>query len=449
MSIHNALRDIYHFLPLRLRLGREFWRLYDFYDKIQHLSYEKRREFQMQELRRVVTHAYEHTRYYRRLFDEYGIRPSQIQDFSDVKKIPILTKDIVREHLMDMISDVNSPKNLIYVTTGGSTGKPLGLYITPKSEKKRMVFTWLNWSFMGYKPGMSCVVLRGNVVKNNWFRYDRGDNYLVLSTYELSEANMEKYLKKMEEFSPNFIRGYPSALEILAKFIIKNDITLNSSKKIGGIATSSEALRPDQKQLIEKAFHSRVFDWYGNCEQVGAIGVCHQGYYHEFMEHSYLEYLDQNGRDTVSGEAEIVGTSFINDAVPFIRYQTGDVVRLSQETHCNCGLESRRIDQIIGRWHGDSIQTKAGNLISLTALNTHSDIFDHTIRIQYYQDTIGVVVLKIIRRPEYTEEDTKKIYAELTQKLGGQAELRIDFVEEIPLTERGKYKMLDQRLRLS
>lgn len=448
MSIHNALRDIYHFLPLRLRLGREFWRLYDFYDKIQHLSYEKRREFQMQELRRVVTHAYQHTRYYRRLFDEYDIRASQIQDFSDIKKIPILTKDIVSEHLAEMVSDTVSEKDLIYVMTGGSTGKTLGLYVTPMSEKKRMAFTWLNWHCMGYKPGMPCAVLRGNVVKDGWFCYERGDNYLILSTYELSDVNMERYLKKIEEFSPQFIRGYPSALEILAKYILKNNIPFNYNARIRGIATSSEALYPIQKQLIEKAFRARVFDWYGNCEQVGAIGMCAEGRYHEVMEHSYLEFLDDVGNDAIAGYANIIGTTFINEAVPFIRYQTGDAVTLGEEdTSCLCGIQARNIECIEGRG-ADMLKTRNGNLISVTALNSHSDIFDNARRIQYYQDTPGIVVLKIVRAPDFGDDDMKKIRAELGEKFTDQMELRFAFVDDIPLTPRGKYRYLDQRLRL-
>ena len=302
---------------------------------------------------------------------------------------------------------------------------------------------------MGYEMGMPCAVLRGAVIRDGWCSYDRGENYLILSTYDMLEENMEAYLAKLEEFSPLFLRGYPSALEIVARYILKQNTRMKRLQSLKAISTSSEVLLPIQKKMIEEAFQCPVFDKYGNSEQVGVIGMCHEGHYHEFMEHSYLEYLNENGDLAKDGEfGEIVGTSFINNAVPFIRYRTGDRVLLAQEQTCSCGLHSRMIDHVEGRWHGDSIQTRYGNLISITALNTHSDIFDHTLRIQYYQDTPGQVVLKIVRRAEYTEEDSKKIYAELGGKFKDQVELRLEFVDSIPLTPRGKYKYLDQRLKL-
>jgi hypothetical protein CLOSPO_02323 len=448
MSLRDALREVYHFIPQSVRIGRKYHVLYKKYSELQYLPYDQRLEYQLRELQRVISYAYDHTRYYRNLFDEYGINPKQIQDFSDIKKIPILTKDMVRDHLSEMISDVIPKNRLQYVTTGGSTGKPLGLYITSEVNKKRLAFTWISWSFMGYKMGMPCAVLRGTVVRDGWFFYDRGENYLILSTYDMLEENIDAYIRKIEEFSPLFLRGYPSALEILARYMLRNKNILRKIN-IKTIFTSSEVLIGEQKKLIEDAFCCPISDLYGNCEQVGFIATCKHGRYHEFMEHSYLEYLNENGESVENGEfGEIVGTSFINNAVPFIRYRTGDRVLLAQEQTCSCGLHSRMIDHVEGRWHGDSIQTRYGNLISITALNTHSDIFDHTVRIQYYQDIPGQVVLKIVPRSNYTEEDSKKIYAELSEKFKDQVELRLEFVESIPLTPRGKYKYLDQRLKL-
>ena len=449
MSPKDGLRKIYHFIPQPIRMGYKYHKLYKKYCALQYLRYKQRLEYQLQELQRIISYAYQHTKYYHNLFDEYGIIPNQIQDFSDIKKIPFLTKDIVREHLAEMVSDIILPKNLQYVTTGGSTGRPLGFYITSEIDKQRLAFEWVNWNHMGYEMGMPCAVLRGAVIKDGWYSYDRGESYLILSTYDMLEENMEAYLEKLEEFSPLFLRGYPSALEIVARYILTHDIRTKYITSLKAISTSSEILLPIQKEIIEKAFQCSVFDKYGNSEQVGVIGMCREGTYHEFMEHSYLEYLNENGQPAKDGEfGEIVGTSFINDAIPFIRYRTGDRVLLAQEQNCSCGLHSRVIDHVEGRWHGDSIQTKHGNLISITALNTHSDIFDHTVRIQYYQDTPGQVVLKIVRQAVYTEEDSKKIYAELSEKFKGQVELRLEFVDAIPLTPRGKYKYLDQRLKL-
>lgn len=439
--LKDILRPVYYRIPQRIRLGLAFYRDLARYEAMQKLPLDKRREYQLQELQRIVYYAYEYTRYYRRLFDEYGIKPGDIKDFSDMKKIPYLTKDTVRAHREELVADCVREKNLIYVTTGGSTGEPLGFYISKNADRKRLIFEWINWRHMGYMVGDKCAVLRGNIVKNGFFRYDRGHEYLILSTYRMTDELLPRYLEKIEEYKPEVIQGYPSALEIMAKFMLKTGRKLNAALK--AISTSSEILYPEQKKMIEEAFNCKVWDKYGNSEQVGVIGMCSAGCYHEFMEHSYLEY-----EATGEGETyEIVGTSFINDAMPFIRYRTGDLCRLRGGI-CPCGTESARISRIIGRWHGDLLKTRYGNLISLTALNTHSDIFDHAKRIQYYQDTVGEVILKIVRTKDYTDEDSRKIKAELATKFQNQIKLSLEFVDDIPLTKRGKFKIVDQRLSL-
>lgn len=448
MSLKDGLRELYHFIPQFVRIGRKYHALYKKYSELQYLPYEQRLAYQLQELQHIVSYAYDHTRYYHNLFDECGVDPYNIRDFSDIRKIPLLTKDIVQNNLADMVSDMIPPKQLQYVTTGGSTGKTLGFYITADTDRRRLAFEWIHWKAMGYEMGMPCAVLRGAVVKDGWFFYNRGENQLIMSTYDMLEENMDTYLEKLVEFSPRILRGYPSALTILSNYMVKNNFNPDRLRSIQAISTSSEVLLAEQKEIIERAFNCPVYDKYGNCEQVGVIGMCRERHYHEFMEHSYLEYLKDDGTPAKDGEfGEIIGTSFINEAVPFIRYQTGDRALLDIGHHCVCGVESRIIERMEGRT-GDSLITKYGNLISITALNSHNDIFDHAKRIQYYQDEKGVVILKIVPRSDYTEEDSKKIYAELSEKFKDQVELRLEFVDSIPLTSRGKYKYLDQRLKL-
>lgn len=415
-------------------------------------AYYERREYQLKKVQQLIAYAYAHTRYYRNLFDLHGIKPSDIKSLDDMKKIPVLTKDIVRDNLKDMISDIVPANKRIYVTTGGSTGKPLGLYISKDVDTKRLAFEWLHWNHMGYKMGDACVILRGRVLpEGKWFSYEENNNFLVLSTFLMKEDLLSHYLDKIDEFSPVVIQAYPSAIVILAKYMLTNGRYLTNPIK--AVSTSSEILYKEQKDLIERAFKAPVYDKYGNCEQVGVIGMQEDGYYHEFMEHSYLEYLDENNQDAYSGEmARIVGTSLINDVVPFIRYETEDMVKLHEDfRRILCSEDNDRtsilIDSIQGRWRGDVMVTKNGNLISVTAMNTHSNIFDHAKRIQYYQDTEGVVILKLVKNEEYTQDDEAKIINELQTKFQHQVELHIEYVDYIPRTNRGKYLYLDQRLK--
>jgi len=451
--IKQGLKYIYGAIPPRIRYGKVFWDTYNFLQESQWWSREKLEEYQMQQLEKLLKHAYENVPYYRRVFDERGLKPKDIQDFDDLRKLPYLTKDNVRKNLKDLIARNISKEEMEYVTTGGTSGKPLGLYIEKRTNLIRMAFEWREWNWMGYKFGDRCVVLRGNVVKREengepaWWEYDRDNNYLILSTYDMTEENLPKYIKKIEEFEPKVIRGYPSALDILARFIEENNLEINLKGNIKAISTSSENLYPAQRKLIEKAFKCRVFDKYGNCEQVTILGECekHEGY-HDFMEYSYTEILNREGKLVTKEEeiGEIVSTGFTNYAVPLIRYKTEDLVEYTAH-RCSCGKEFPLVKRIEGRLQ-ELIITKNGNLISMVALNMHSDVFDNVKQFQFYQDTPGKVIFKVIRKDTYTNKDTRYILQELQKKMKRQVEIEIKFVNKIPLTERGKYRFLVQKL---
>lgn len=453
--LKNVARNIFYKLPVSIQEAYRHPGLINQIKELQILeqkTYCERRMYQLKRVQHLLAYAYEHTQYYRNLFDKHNIKPWDVQSLDDMKKIPVLTKDIVRDNLQDMISDVIPKDKLIYVTTGGSTGKPLGFYISKEVDTKRLAFEWLHWNRMGYNMGDSCVILRGRVLpEGQWFAYEEENNFLVLSTFLMKEELLPKYIAKIDEFSPVVIQAYPSAITILAKYMLDNGVSLRNPIK--AVSTSSEILYKEQKMLIEKAFQAPVYDKYGNCEQVGVIGMQDDGYYHEFMEHSYLEFINDDSQDAHSGEyARIIGTSLINDVVPFIRYETGDMVKLSDDfgskicSGDNSG-PSTLIDSIQGRCSGDVMVTKYGNLVSVTGMNTHSDIFDHVKRIQYYQDTKGIVVLKLVKTDDYSEKDEAKIISELQTKFQHQVDLRIEYVDDISRTARGKYLYLDQRLK--
>lgn len=452
--LQKSMKYVYSLVPVRLRYGKVFWETYNFLQKSQWWSKEKLEEYQMEQLSKLLNHAYKNVPYYRRMFDERELKPKDIQCLEDLRKLPYLTKEIVRNNLDDLIAQNISEKEMEYVATGGTTGIPLGFYIEKKTNLMRMAFEWREWNWMGYKFGDRCVVLRGNVVKRQengrpaWWEYDKENNYLILSTYDMTDENLPKYAQKIEEFKPKIIRGYPSALDILACFIKENNFKINRLGNIKAISTSSENLYPVQRELIEEVFRCPIFDKYGNCEQVTILGECekHEGY-HDFMEYSYTEILDKEGNPVIKeGQiGEIVSTGFTDYVVPFIRYKTEDLVSYTAHK-CSCGRLHPLVKKIEGRWWQEMIVARDSNLISMTALNMHSDIFDNVKQFQFYQDTPGRVTLKIIKKDTYTEKDTKYIIQELQKKIKNQVKIEIEFVGNIPLTGRGKYRFLIQKL---
>ncbi|HOB19007.1 MAG TPA: phenylacetate--CoA ligase family protein, partial [Candidatus Methanoculleus thermohydrogenotrophicum] len=103
------------------------------------------------------------------------------------------------------------------------------------------------------------------------------------------------------------------------------------------------------------------------------------------------------------------------------------------------------LERVEGRLQ-EFIVTKNRRLISMTSVNTHSDVFDNVMQFQFYQERAGEVLLRIVRKPGYNDQDTEYILRELEKKFEGDVDVTISFVTEIPRTRRGKYQFLVQEL---
>jgi len=217
-----------------------------------------------------------------------------------------------------------------------------------------------------------------------------------------------------------------------------------------GILCSSEQFYPDQRKLIEDAFNTKVYSWYGHGESTTLAGECELNTdYHLFFEYGYTELIDENGKVIIRPDVqgEIVGTSFEMKGFPIIRYKTGDFAEWV-EGNCKCGRNYQLMRNVKGRWHQEMIVTKLDSTISLTALNMHSDLFDHVVQYQFYQKEKGKVELRIIKSDEYTIKDEEKINNSFNLKFKELVDFSISYVDQLSRTERGKHRFLIQELDL-
>lgn len=434
-------------------LGRQdynplFWQTYYQSLESSKWTHEKLQEFQLNELKKVIDFAYKNTKFYKKLFDESGINPGSFNHLEDIKKIPLLYK----EDLINYIEQIKGlPKQKIEViTTGGSTGKPTKIFLEKDVTRMRTYgYVVRSYNEAGYFLGDKIATIRGDVLKNGKVKYIRENNELAMSSFYLGEENINLYLKEIEKFSPKYLRAYPSSAEILAKYIQDNNLNFNESGKIKALFTSSENLTGRQKSIIEKSLNVKIYDHYGNAEQNVMITQCKYGNYHEYMEYSYVEYLDRNNNVVEEGEARVVGTNFGNRAMPLIRYDTGDRVFINKNQKCRCGKQHNVVKKIAGRHREDEILIgKYGNKIPLTAVNSHSDVFDHVYRTQYVQEECGKVLLRVQPRAGYSEKDHTRIQREFQNRLGESVQLVVCETEQLETTLRGKSKLLIQRINL-
>src|SRR6185295_10126835 len=113
---------------------------------------------------------------------------------------------------------------------------------------------------------------------------------------------------------------------------------------------------------------------------------------------------------------------------------------------CRCGRNFDLFDQVEGRWEQEYLVGAKGSLISLAALNMHGPVFERVVRYQYYQDTPGVMILKLQVLKTFSESDQSAIERAFRNKTGEELSVKVAIVESIPLTTRGKLRRLVQQL---
>lgn len=429
-----------------------FHRTYRYLKKSQRMSKEEISAYQLKRLKELVSHAYENVPYYTQLFDKIGLKPSDVQSFEDFKKIPYLTKQLVQENI-NLLKAKNYPSDAFqYVSTGGSTGIPMGFYLEEGvSNAKERAFIKTMWDRVGYNFRDKCVYLRGTVIKDNgqgkFWDYAMLNRWLILSSYHMKDEHLPSYIEKIREFKPKFFQAYPSSITILASYMREHNIPHFPTVK--AILCGSENLYPFQRALIEEVFQCRVYSWYGHSEQAVLGGECEYcSNYHFFPEYGYVELINEFGSEVTAEGAigEIVATGFNNPIFPFLRYYTEDVGVFTKEK-CKCGRNYPLIKRVEGRLQ-ELIITGDDRLISMVALNMHSDIFNNVKQFQFFQEKKGEVVLNVVKKENYTEKESDIILKELYRKLGDNVNIVINFVDDIPRTKSGKHRFLIQKLPL-
>jgi phenylacetate-CoA ligase len=409
--------------------------------------------YQLQRLKEMLAHAYQNVPYYKEVFDSRNLKPSDFKSLEDLNRLPLLTKEDVRLHLRELVARNIDPSRLYYVMTGGTTGTPTGFYheqgITTPHED---AFMYRQWHWAGYRFGDRVAKLRAVQISHNTWQGEPAfwdfittENALLLSIFNLSETTIPHYIAKLQEFKPVIIQGYPSGLEMLAGYMLSHDLHNPNPR---AVLTEFEALYPSQRDLIQAAFQCPVMAGYGHTERaVDAVECEEQNGYHISMEYGILEITNERGEPVPEGESGyITGTGLDTYCMPFIRYQTDDLARISDFV-CPCGRHMPMLVDIVGRWQHDVIVTADDRYIPITSMNVHSSAFSNVAQYQFAQERKGELILRVVRRPAYREADTGKIIQALQDKFRGGIEIQVVFVEEIPRTRRGKFRLLEQTIR--
>ena len=430
-------------------LGRRFRRNLRFLSRTESWSRDEQTAYQLSELKRIVTLAYERSPYYRRLFRSCGFEPRDLRKLEDLQGLPTIDAGTVRDHLHSLFTAQRLPATADPISTGGTGGAPLHFYIGTDRSIVEYSHLIASWRRTGYRLGTPLAVFRGRVVAPDRtglrHEYDPLLRHHHYSSFHMVDGNMRAYLDHIRGLGPCFLHVYPSSIAALARFIRQAEIEPPSN--IGGIIAESEIVYAKQRRMVEEVFGCRFFSCYGHTEKLVLAAECeHATDYHVWPTYGYFELLDEDGKPvTKPGEqGEIVGTGFVNTVVPFIRYRTGDFATLVGD-RCNaCGRAHTLIRDVRGHRTQEVLIATDGSEIPWAAINMHDGTFANVLQFQFQQDTPGKARLKIVPAETFADEDRQRIRNDLEYKLKGRLSITIELTDRVGLSQVGKAIYVDR-----
>ncbi|MCM5508689.1 MULTISPECIES: phenylacetate--CoA ligase family protein [Vibrio] len=330
-----------------------------------------------------------------------------------------------------------NPKVTVKGSTSGTTGTPLSIPQDLNSVLREQAFVSRHLEWAGYQKGDKRAWIRGDVVVplsqkvGPYWRYSVFENMILMSSFHLTADAIPGYLTAMEDYGVDIIQAYPSSIATLAKFLESKDLYYRG--KLKSIVTSSESLSQEDREVIEKRFQCKVFDWYGLFERVAAIGSCEHGNYHLISDYSHVEFLDSG-----DGKHEIVGTNYNNALYPLVRYRTGDHVVLATEQRCPCGRTYPVIEKIEGRV-GDFLLGEDGQKIHI--LNHIPKGIEGLISCQFVQEKAeSIKVLVVVDQAKFTTQQEQQLIANTNERVGQSITVDVHRVDALPRTKNGKVR---------
>jgi len=403
-------------------------------------SKEKLEQLQCERLQRLISYVSKGVPYYQKVFAQYGINPNQIQTPADLKKLPMLSKKDVKINTKELISRDYNVKNLRSEATSGTTGSPLTVYMNNEAYIYNRAVQTLRFSWAGYNGTEKIAIMGGYKVvpisqKNPPFWITNyWNNQIHMSTYHLGYDTWKYYFDKLRGAKVKFLRGYPSAVGLLAKFISQN----NKYLPLKAVILGSEPIYEWQKIAIKGAFNCPIYNNYSQAERVLSGANCGSSRnLHLIMEAGIAEFEPS---PYINGKYNMVATSLVNYGMPLIRYQLGDITSFVS-VNCSCGRKYQMISPVETKLE-DFIITPSGKFISASLLTFPFKKAKSIISSQIVQYDINKLMVNIVTNKLFSNDDKKDLIRNIESCIEKGMHIKVKKVNEIARTENGKHRFV-------
>jgi phenylacetate-CoA ligase len=369
--------------------------------------------------------------------EERQVCPEEIECAEDLRKLPILTKDIIRNHSNELLAKNILDMKTYWARTGGTTGERVQICRTKECAA---------WGNMCFERGLSwggksvdepAVRLFGGSLGidrtslthrlGTIFRRD-----LFIPAYELRLDNARSYIARIRRSRHRFIIGYPSTIYRLA--VLSRE--LGQEIEFAVAFPTAELLLPEWEETIRKTFKCSILPYYGSGE-VSSLGFSApetKGYLIP-EEHALIEVMQADGTMQLYGDGRFLITDLDNYAMPIIRYANGDAGKISG---LNGQFPFSRIERLDGR-SNSLLMTDKGDLISGVI---GVSVFRFTTSVKSYriiqEEPLQITIKVVPKADDVSEDDERLILGLFTKYLGERMKIAIEKVPSLPAPPSGK-----------
>jgi phenylacetate-CoA ligase len=433
----------------KFRQGEEFESHLSCLLKSERWSREEIRAYQDEKVQELIRYSFEYVPFYRDRMKERKLKPEDFRGVSDLRKLPILTKEEVRRNRERLLSSAIPASKLQLRHTSGTTGKSLELYVSRSAIAMQWAIWWRHRLRFGVKPGTWHVNFTGKPVvplsqrTPPFWRWNRPANQALINMQHLSPGKVGAILNFLSSEGFELYTGYPSIIHALVMVAKEAGLQLHNPPKL--IATGAENVLSNQRADIVAYTGSILTDQWGMTEACANASQCRNFVYHEDFEFGVIERAKESQHDGME-QGKLLCTGFLTPEFPLIRYDVGDVGMWTADSECSCGLQSPVLTGIVGR-ADDYVLTPEG-----TRIMRFDYIFKHAPNVcecQVVQDREGGIRLRVVRRESYSSADEQLLKEEICRWISPSLEVAFDYVSEIEREPNGKFRAVKSLLRTS
>lgn len=373
------------------------------------------RDFQDNELKKVIQRVMEHSPFYKKTFGEHGISIGDIQTVDDLVKLPVTTKSDLH-HFNAQFYCVPPNQIIDYVTTSGTLGDPVTIALTENDLQRLAYNEALSFAVAGCSDNdifQLMTTLDRRFMAG--MAYYLGARELGAGVVRVGSGIPELQWDTISRIRPTVIVAVPSFLVKLIEFAEANGIDFKNSPVKKAICIGEPLRNADfslntlGKRISEK-WPIKLHTTYASTEMATAFTECEHGAGgHHHPELIVVELLDEDNNPVPPGEAgEVTVTTLGVEGMPLVRFKTGDLCCAHYEP-CACGRTTMRLSPVLGR-RQQMIKFKGTTLYPpalYDVLNLIEGVNDYVVEV--FTNELGTDAIRIKMHANRRDDDFIKI----------------------------------------